>query len=242
MSCSRLRVFLLASYEQVRAAKEEHEARSREAELAKAYAEAQARAQALRAATSSSATEAVQGANGLVKSTGPEVLSGLVAAVGAELAGGLAGPLLYLAFLSTPSQVVPIEWRDQLREQLRTFLREWAQTMERREHLRLLGWVATAVAASQIGSLDSDERERLAKVIATPSRVDEQSIGHIETMLQHAKRQEDAFGPHAVLHTVIAQQGTGQFPAGRMPGFASPSSAVGLQQHVQLHRRLLLQP
>ncbi|MGH3930980.1 MAG: hypothetical protein ACRDTF_13500, partial [Pseudonocardiaceae bacterium] len=35
---------LLASYEQVRAAKEEHEARSREAALAKAYAEAQAHA------------------------------------------------------------------------------------------------------------------------------------------------------------------------------------------------------
>ncbi|MCA1606655.1 MAG: hypothetical protein LC775_14570, partial [Acidobacteria bacterium] len=41
---------------------------------------------------------------------------------------------------------------------------------------------------------------------AAPSRVDEQSIGHIETMLQHCKRQEDAFGPHAVLHTVIAQR------------------------------------
>ena len=44
---------LLASYEQVRAAKQEHEARRREAELAKAYAEAQARAQELRAATPS---------------------------------------------------------------------------------------------------------------------------------------------------------------------------------------------
>lgn len=39
---------LLASYEQVRAAKEEYEARSLEAALAKAYAEAQARAQELR--------------------------------------------------------------------------------------------------------------------------------------------------------------------------------------------------
>ncbi|MGH6628403.1 MAG: helix-turn-helix domain-containing protein, partial [Burkholderiales bacterium] len=40
---------LLASYEQVRAAKEEHEARSRETALAQAYAEAKARAQELRA-------------------------------------------------------------------------------------------------------------------------------------------------------------------------------------------------
>ncbi|MGH4023557.1 MAG: helix-turn-helix domain-containing protein, partial [Pseudonocardiaceae bacterium] len=196
---------LLAGYEQVRAAKEEYEVRSREAELARAYAEAQARAQELRAATSSP-SEAVRGANGLAVPTGQEVLSGLVAAVGAELAGGLAGPLLYLALLSTPGQVVPIESNEQLREQLRTFLREWAQTMQRREHLRILGWVATAVAASQISSLDSDEQERLAKVIAAPSRVDAQTIDHIETMLQHCKRQEDSLGPHAVLHTVIAQR------------------------------------
>ncbi|MGH3941556.1 MAG: helix-turn-helix domain-containing protein [Pseudonocardiaceae bacterium] len=40
---------LLASYEQVRAAKEEHETRSREAALAEAYAEAKEHAQALRA-------------------------------------------------------------------------------------------------------------------------------------------------------------------------------------------------
>ncbi|HEY2762968.1 MAG TPA: helix-turn-helix transcriptional regulator [Pseudonocardiaceae bacterium] len=197
---------LLAGYEQIRAAKEEHEARSREAALAKAYAEAQAHAQALRAATSSPSTQAVQGANGLVVPTGQEVLSGLVATVGTELADGLAVPLLYLAFLSTPGQVVPIEWRNQLYEQLRTFLRGWAHTMQRREHLRLLGWVATAVAASQISCLNSDEQERLAKVIAAPSRVDEQTIDHIETMLQHCKRQEDSLGPHAVLHTVIAQR------------------------------------
>ena len=42
---------LLASYEQVRAGKEECEARSREAALAKAYAEAKAHAQALQATT-----------------------------------------------------------------------------------------------------------------------------------------------------------------------------------------------
>ena len=93
---------LLASYEQVRAAKQEHEARRREAELAKAYAEAQARAQELRAATPSE----VQNGDGLVLPTGQEVLPRLVAAVGAELAGGLAGPLLYLAFLIRRGQGV----------------------------------------------------------------------------------------------------------------------------------------
>ncbi|MGH3755210.1 MAG: helix-turn-helix domain-containing protein [Pseudonocardiaceae bacterium] len=189
---------LLAGYEQVRAAKEEHEARSREAALAKAYAEAQAHAQALRA----TAPPEVQNGNGLAVPTGQEVLSGLVSAVGAEL----AGPLLYVALLSTSPQGVPIECREQLCEQLQTFLCEWANTMERREHLRLLGWVATTIATSPLSGLNTDEQERLFRAVAVPGRVDEQSIGHIETILQHCKRQEDALGPHAVLHTVLAQR------------------------------------
>ena len=194
---------LLAGYERVQAAKQEHEVRTREAALASAYAEAQAHAQTLRATATPSEA---QNGHGLVLPTGQEVLGSLVAAVGAELAGGLAGPLLYLTFLSTPAQAVPIEGREQLREQLRTFLRGWANTVERREHLRLLGWMAAVVAASPILSLDSEEQERLAKVIAAPSRVDEQAIDHIETILQDCKRQNDALGPHAVLHTVMAQR------------------------------------
>jgi len=142
----------------------------------------------------------------LVLPTGQEVLSGLVTAVGAELAEGLAGPLLYLAFLSRSAQAVSIEWREQLREQLRAFLWEWANTMERREHLRQLGWVATTVAAAQLTSLNPDEQERLAKVVAVPSRVDGPAIDHIESIIQDCKRQEDALGPHAVLHTVLAQR------------------------------------
>ncbi|MGQ0776598.1 MAG: helix-turn-helix domain-containing protein [Pseudonocardiales bacterium] len=194
---------LLASYEQVRAAKEQHEARSREAALAKAYAEARARAQELRA----TAMPAAQNGNGLILPSGQEVLGSLAAAAGAELAGSLAGPFLFLALLSTPAQAVPIEWREQLREQLQTFLREWANTVERREHLRLLGRVATAVAVSPLlSSLNTDEQELLSKVVAQPSRVDDRSIDHIETILSDCKRQQDAFGSKAVLHTVLAQR------------------------------------
>jgi len=193
---------LLAGYEQVRRAKEEHEATSREAQLAKAYAEAQVRAQELRAGASPEA----QNGNGVGVPSGQEVLSRLVAAVGGELTASLAGPLVYLACLSTSAQAVPVEWREQLRAHLKIFLREWANTVERREHLRLLGWVSTAIAASPILSLDSDEQERLAKVVATPSRVDNQAIDHVETILADCKRQEDAFGPYAVLNTVIAQR------------------------------------
>jgi hypothetical protein len=194
---------LLASYERVRQAMQEYELRCREAGLARAYAEARAHAQQVRA---TAVPPEAQNGGGVGLPTGQEVLPGLVAAVGAELAGGLAGPLLYLALLSTPAQVVPIEWRDQLHEQLRTFLRGWADTMDRRELLRLFGWVATTVAASPVNSLDSDEQERLTKAIAAPSRIDEQVIDHIETMLQHCKRQEDALGPYAVLQTVLAQR------------------------------------
>ncbi|HKR48986.1 MAG TPA: helix-turn-helix transcriptional regulator [Pseudonocardiaceae bacterium] len=194
---------LLTSYEQVRAAKEEHEAKSREAALAQAYAEAKAKAQELRA--TSTPAEAQNG-NGLVVPTGQEVLAGLVSSVGAELAGSLAGPLLHVAFLSNANQALSTEWREQLREQLQIFLREWANTVERREHLRLLGWMAASVAASPMLGLDGDEQERLARIIALPSRVDEQSIGHIETILQDCKRQDDTFGPYAVLYTVIAQR------------------------------------
>ncbi|MGH3938535.1 MAG: helix-turn-helix domain-containing protein [Pseudonocardiaceae bacterium] len=194
---------LLASYERVRRAKQEHEANAKEAELAKAYAEAQARAEELRATATPSE---IQNANGSLP-TGQELLPGLVAAVGAELADSLAGPLLFLALLSTPSsQAMPVAWRAQLKEQLRTFLCEWANTVERREHLRLLGQLATAIAASPFLNMDGDEQERLSKVVAVPSRVDEQSIAHIETILTDCKRQEDTFGPYSVLHTVIAQR------------------------------------
>jgi len=36
--------------------------------------------------------------------------------------------------------------------------------------------------------------------------VDAQVINHIESILQHCKRQEDTLGPQAVLHTVLAQR------------------------------------
>lgn len=40
----------------------------------------------------------------------------------------------------------------------------------------------------------------------SPSRVDEQVIGHIETTLRYCKRQEDVLGSRAVLPTALGQQ------------------------------------
>jgi hypothetical protein len=66
--------------------------------------------------------------------------------------------------------------------------------------------VAAAIASSYPVSLDADEQERLTKTIALPSRIDAQVIDHIEAILRHCKRQEDALGPQAVLQTVLAQR------------------------------------
>lgn len=190
---------LLAGYQRVHAAKQDHERRCREAELAEAYAAAQA----LRATTT---TDPIHDASGLALPAGQDALASVAAAVSAVLAEGLAGPLVYLAFLSSAAQPMPAGWGDQLYEQLTKFLHEWADTMKRRGLLQLLGWAATTVAASPVSGLDTEEQERLAQAIASSSRVDAQVIDHIETMLQHCKRQDDALGPQAVLHTVLAQR------------------------------------
>ncbi|MGH4025779.1 MAG: helix-turn-helix domain-containing protein [Pseudonocardiaceae bacterium] len=190
---------LLAEYEQVLAAKQEHEQLSREKELAQAYAEARA----LRAASTS---EPALDGGGLIPPSGQELWASLVAAVGAEIAGGLVGPLGYLGCLSSSTQAVPAEGKDQLYERLAEFLSRWANTVKRRELIQLLGWAAATAAASPLGELDTEEAERLARAIVSPSRVDDQVIDHIEAMLQSCKRQHDALGPQAVLRTVLAQR------------------------------------
>lgn len=93
---------------------------------------------------------------------------------------------------------------DQAYYQLVQFLRSWAHTMDRRDVLRVLGWAATA--ASMFPSIDGDERQRVASVLGKSSRVDVQTIEHIETVLWRCQRQDDALGPHAALDTVLAQR------------------------------------
>jgi len=143
----------------------------------------------------------------LVMSSGQELMAGMVLPSGVELAEVLATPLDYLTFLSVAARVVPGEQGDHIYDQLTKFLRQWADTVNRRELLQLFGWAATSVVTSPATSgLDDGEQERLAQAIVTPSRVDERVIDHIHTMLQHCQRQEDALGPRVVLHTVLAQR------------------------------------
>ncbi len=195
---------LLASYEQVRAAKQDHDARSREAELAKAYAEAQARARELRAGTTPSP---LQNGGGLVVPTGQELVTGITLPAGIELAEGFATPFDYLTFLSSAARVTPGEQGDRIYDQLTQFLRQCAGKMNRRELFQLFGLGATTIAAlTAVSGLDDQEQERLARAIVAPSRVDTRIIDHLATILRYCKQQDDVLGPRAVLHTVLAQR------------------------------------
>jgi hypothetical protein len=51
-----------------------------------------------------------------------------------------------------------------------------------------------------------DAHERVASVRSRSSRVDVQTIEHIEAVLWHCRRQDHALRPQAVLTTVLAQR------------------------------------
>jgi tetratricopeptide (TPR) repeat protein len=93
--------------------------------------------------------------------------------------------------------------RDRAYHQLVQFLRSWAHTMDRRNALRLLAGAATA--ASLLPAIAGDGYQRVATVLRTSSRVDVQTIEHIEAILRGTRRQDYALGPQAVLNTVLAQ-------------------------------------
>ena len=78
--------------------------------------------------------------------------------------------------------------------------------MKRRELLRLLGSAATAAAAPLFPGLNSHEQERVVDILGNRHRIDAPVIGHIESVLWSAMRQDDAIGPHAALDTVLAQR------------------------------------
>jgi transcriptional regulator with XRE-family HTH domain len=191
---------LLAEHDELTAAGCEHDQLSQAMELAGAYAETKA------PRTTTGLPQVPWSTDQLAVSTAQAILAGFVKATGVKLTEGLAEPLASLALLSSITQIILGEWEDRLYEQLKSVLGEWIPTVNRRELLRLLRWAATTLAAAHVSGLNTDEQERLARAVALPRRVDAQVIDHIETMLQHCKRQEDALGPQAVLQTVLAQR------------------------------------
>ncbi len=128
-------------------------------------------------------------------------------AAGLQLPDTLVAMLMhYLGSLVTPDREMrntPRD-RDQAYHQLVQFLRSWAHTMDRRDVLRLLARAGTA--ASVFPATVGDEHERVASVLSRSSRVDAQTIEHIEAVLWHCRRQDHALGPQAVLTTVLAQR------------------------------------
>ena len=128
-------------------------------------------------------------------------------ATGLELPDTLVAMLMhYIGSLVTPDRemcLMPRD-RDQAYHQLVGFLRSWAHTMDRRNVLHLLAWAATT--ASVFPATIGDEYERVASVIGGSSRVDAQTIEHIEAVLWHCRQQDHALGPQAVLTTVLAQR------------------------------------
>jgi tetratricopeptide (TPR) repeat protein len=104
-------------------------------------------------------------------------------------------------------------------DQLVGNLIEWACRMKRRDILQWLSSAAAAAAAAAaapvLDGLDRTEQERVAQAFASPSRVDEAVIGHIEAVLWRCMRQDDALGPQAALDTTVAQR---NLVRGLLPG------------------------
>lgn len=109
------------------------------------------------------------------------------------------------ALAPVPTDHVPAAPADPTR--LLTDINSWASDVNRRELLRLLGVASAEVTVPPLlTGLNGDDQDRVAHAVGAPSRVDELTIQHVESMLYAAMHQDDALGPHAVLDTVLAQR------------------------------------
>jgi tetratricopeptide (TPR) repeat protein len=110
--------------------------------------------------------------------------------------------------------------RDHAYHQFVQFLRRWAHIMDRLDVLRILAWGASASSVFSI--LSSDEQQRMASVLSRSSRVDAQTIEHIEAVLWHCRQQDWALGPQAALDTVLAQRNLARVLMPECPAVLQP--------------------
>jgi tetratricopeptide (TPR) repeat protein/transcriptional regulator with XRE-family HTH domain len=97
--------------------------------------------------------------------------------------------------------------RESAYHQLVKDLIEWACRMKRRDILQWLSWAAAAAAAAPVlDGLNQDEQQRTTTALATPSRVDDAVVDHIDAVLWRCMRQDDTLGPQAALDTTLAQR------------------------------------
>ncbi|MGI9003313.1 MAG: hypothetical protein ACR2GH_16925 [Pseudonocardia sp.] len=116
---------------------------------------------------------------------------------------------MQLEAMTTPTGAHPPgpRERDQIFDNLVRFLTAWGHNVHRRDILQILASAApAAVAALLTDMMLSDEQLRMVSAIQTPGRVDAAVIEHIDQILRHCMRQDDAIGPQAVLDTVLAQR------------------------------------
>lgn len=190
---------LLAGFHAWKAAKQDHEVRAREAQLA----EARATAEELRARIGSA--------------------PGHGAALGDELVEQLACS----SWMGSLAEDVPAAAPDEIVEQLARLLGDWIRAMNRRKLLQLLRW-ATSIAAAPavIGRMDPDEQERFVRALGSPSRIDQRVLEHIDGMFRYCQLQEDALGSRAVLPIALRQRNLvddllTQCPENLLPGLLS---------------------
>lgn len=93
---------------------------------------------------------------------------------------------------------------DGLAEELLAVVVKLVRILGRRDAIRLLGSVLTAMGLPGL-DLDLDETTRLVQAVQVPRRVDEHVITNLAAMLAYCKRLEDSLGPREVLDTVMAQ-------------------------------------
>jgi transcriptional regulator with XRE-family HTH domain len=86
-------------------------------------------------------------------------------------------------------------------------LQRWL-AMNRRQVIALMGILGTGLpaVAGVLAPLDDDERDRVARIIVTPERVDDAAITDVKKALTIALSQEDRHGPYAVMETVKSQR------------------------------------